>query len=230
MSTSAMLDFPNVTLYILKWNVLFGCADTSLQSLENPSIWCYCIMHFFNYLFFFMAPNFLALATTLENLGARWLLAKRVNFVRCRFNEGQNPQNRNNIDVTWCKPSGYILGAGFEIQWCCFVIKPPATILAKMFGSHNHPLLRQDELGFSSVCTECGWESIVRLFLWEEITANLHMIIFQNNKENTCPPKGLESGNHSSSALFILLINIISSSSFSYSTGRKFTSRWRHEY
>ena len=36
-----------------------------------------------------MAPNFLALATTLENLGARWLLAKRVNFVPCRFNEGQ---------------------------------------------------------------------------------------------------------------------------------------------
>ena len=28
-----------------------------------------------------MAPNFLALATTLENLGARWLLAKKVNFV-----------------------------------------------------------------------------------------------------------------------------------------------------
>ena len=28
-----------------------------------------------------MAPNFLALATTLENLGARWLLAKKVNFM-----------------------------------------------------------------------------------------------------------------------------------------------------
>ena len=38
---------------------------------------------FFNYLFFLMAPNFLALATTLENLGARWLLAKKVNFVPC---------------------------------------------------------------------------------------------------------------------------------------------------
>ena len=34
------------------------------------------------YLFFFlMAPDFLALATTLENLGARRLLAKKVNFV-----------------------------------------------------------------------------------------------------------------------------------------------------
>ena len=33
--------------------------------------------------FFLMAPNFLALATTLENLGARWLLAKKVNFVPC---------------------------------------------------------------------------------------------------------------------------------------------------
>ena len=30
-----------------------------------------------------MAPNFLAWATTLENLGARWLLAKKVNFVPC---------------------------------------------------------------------------------------------------------------------------------------------------
>ena len=32
-----------------------------------------------------MAPNFLALATTLENLGARWLLAKKVNFVPCMY-------------------------------------------------------------------------------------------------------------------------------------------------
>ena len=31
-----------------------------------------------------MAPNFLDLATTLENLGARWLLEKKVNFVPCR--------------------------------------------------------------------------------------------------------------------------------------------------
>ena len=28
-----------------------------------------------------MVPNFLALATTLENLGATWLFAKKVNFV-----------------------------------------------------------------------------------------------------------------------------------------------------
>ena len=28
-----------------------------------------------------MAPNFLDLATTLKNLGARWLLEKKVNFV-----------------------------------------------------------------------------------------------------------------------------------------------------
>ena len=34
-----------------------------------------------------MAPNFLALATTLENLGARWLLAKKVNFVPCTKKE-----------------------------------------------------------------------------------------------------------------------------------------------
>ena len=45
-------------------------------------------MRFFNYLFFLMAPNFLALATTLENLGARWLLAKKVNFVPCTQKEG----------------------------------------------------------------------------------------------------------------------------------------------
>ena len=81
MSTSAILDFPNVALYIVKWNVLFGCTDTSLPSQENPTIWRYCIMRFFNYLFFLMAPNFLALATTLENLGARRLPAKKVNFV-----------------------------------------------------------------------------------------------------------------------------------------------------
>ena len=30
-----------------------------------------------------MAPNLLALGTTLENLGARRLLAKKVNFVPC---------------------------------------------------------------------------------------------------------------------------------------------------
>ena len=30
-----------------------------------------------------MAPTFLALATNLENLGARRLLAKKVNFVPC---------------------------------------------------------------------------------------------------------------------------------------------------
>ena len=30
-----------------------------------------------------MATNFLNLATTLENLGARWLLEKKVNFVPC---------------------------------------------------------------------------------------------------------------------------------------------------
>ena len=41
---------------------------------------------FFNYLLFFLtAPNFLTLATTLENLGARWLLAKKVNFVPCNW-------------------------------------------------------------------------------------------------------------------------------------------------
>jgi len=36
---------------------------------------------FFQLSFFLMAPNFLALATTLENLGARQLLANKVNFV-----------------------------------------------------------------------------------------------------------------------------------------------------
>ena len=37
----------------------------------------------FSTIVFLTAPNFLALATTLENLGARWLLAKKVNFVPC---------------------------------------------------------------------------------------------------------------------------------------------------
>ena len=35
----------------------------------------------FSLFFFKMATNFLDLATTLENLGARWLLEKKVNFV-----------------------------------------------------------------------------------------------------------------------------------------------------
>ena len=42
------------------------------------------IMSFTNYNFFVskkMPPNFLDLATTLKNLGARWLLEKKVNFV-----------------------------------------------------------------------------------------------------------------------------------------------------
>ena len=38
---------------------------------------------FFQLSFFLMAPNSLALATTLENLGARRPLAKKVNFVPC---------------------------------------------------------------------------------------------------------------------------------------------------
>ena len=38
---------------------------------------------FFQLFFFLMAPNVLALATTLENLGARRLLAKKVNFAPC---------------------------------------------------------------------------------------------------------------------------------------------------
>jgi len=41
-----------------------------------------CIMRQLSF-FFLMAPNFLALATTLENLGARRLLAKKVNFGPC---------------------------------------------------------------------------------------------------------------------------------------------------
>lgn len=38
---------------------------------------------FFKLSFSLIAPNLLALATTLKNLGARWLLAKKVNFVPC---------------------------------------------------------------------------------------------------------------------------------------------------
>ena len=35
-----------------------------------------------------MATNFLDLATTLENLGARWLLEKKVNFVPWKVIDG----------------------------------------------------------------------------------------------------------------------------------------------
>ena len=58
-------------------------------------------MHFFNYLFFFLtAPNFLALATTLENLGARWLLAKKANFMPCT-----SSLTRQHSFFRNCKPS-----------------------------------------------------------------------------------------------------------------------------
>ena len=50
---------------------------------DMPSILTLLYNAFFQLSFFLMAPNFLALATTLENLGARWLLAKKVNFVPC---------------------------------------------------------------------------------------------------------------------------------------------------
>ena len=47
-----------------------------------------------------MAPNFLALATTLENLGARRLLAKKVNFVPCeRVSTGEIPIIKLKIDM-----------------------------------------------------------------------------------------------------------------------------------
>ena len=50
---------------------------------DMPSILTLLYNAVFQLSFFLMAPNFLALATTLENLGARWLLAKKVNFVPC---------------------------------------------------------------------------------------------------------------------------------------------------
>ena len=48
---------------------------------DMPSILTLLYNAVFQLSFFLMAPNFLALATTLENLGARWPLAKKVNFV-----------------------------------------------------------------------------------------------------------------------------------------------------
>ena len=49
-------------------------------------------MRFFNYLFFLMAPNFLALAPTLENLGATRLLAKKKFRVLCVYNNYKKEQ------------------------------------------------------------------------------------------------------------------------------------------
>ena len=61
---------------------LFFFFNTDCTLLTDmPSILTLLYNAFFQLSFFLMAPNFLALATTLENLGARWPLAKKVNFV-----------------------------------------------------------------------------------------------------------------------------------------------------
>ena len=44
-----------------------------------------------------MAPNFLALATTLDNLGARRLLAQKVNFVPWNFQKNQWKESKNSF-------------------------------------------------------------------------------------------------------------------------------------
>ena len=60
---------------------------------------------FFRFFFFKMATNFLDLATTLENLGARWLLEKKVNFVPWVIEtENRRP---NNIQITKLKSKFY---------------------------------------------------------------------------------------------------------------------------
>ena len=97
MSASAILDFPNVTLYIGKWFFNQGyfvyfevkCPFwlrrhfTSKLGKTYHSTLLYNAFFQLSFFFFVMAPNLLALATTLENLGARRLLAKKVNFVPC---------------------------------------------------------------------------------------------------------------------------------------------------
>ena len=82
-----------------RWGLLSKIVTNATnRTCQHPPSWIFqmlrCILwsemslllttHIFSTTFFFlMAPNFLALATTLENLGARWLLAKKVNFVPC---------------------------------------------------------------------------------------------------------------------------------------------------
>ena len=61
----------------------FGKKKNAKKILAMPMLY----NAFFNYLFFLLAPNFLALATTLESLGARWLLAKKVNFMPCEMSK-----------------------------------------------------------------------------------------------------------------------------------------------
>ena len=81
--TSAILHFPNVMLYIVKCKPPFWLHRYFKSKLGKPFHLTLQYNEFFQLSFFLMAPNFLALATTLENLGARWLLAKKVNFVPC---------------------------------------------------------------------------------------------------------------------------------------------------
>ena len=68
-----------------------------------------------------MAPNFLTLATTLENLGARRLLAKKVNFVPC--------DGSGNYKLIECKGDSFVACTFnrfiFFLCRCCFWL--PAT-------------------------------------------------------------------------------------------------------
>ena len=71
-----------------------------------------------------MAPNFLALATTLENLGARRLLAKKVNFVPwvC-FVQLSYARNKYSTTCTLSRSSSSVHCMGLKIQIHCIVCK-----------------------------------------------------------------------------------------------------------
>ena len=65
-----------------------------------------------------MAPNFLDLATTLQNLGARWLLEKKVNFVPCYF-VSLHACNYTHFGVLVCKMCGHSVDTVWLLHGHC---------------------------------------------------------------------------------------------------------------
>ena len=46
-----------------------------------------------------MAPTFFEMATTLKNLGAKWLSEKKVNFTPCYYNSAKKGNNNSSKAV-----------------------------------------------------------------------------------------------------------------------------------
>ena len=126
-------------------------------------------MRSFNYLFFLMAPNFWALATTLGNLGARWLLAKKVNFVPwsmlvsmsyyCRaVMPAKDLFQYEKYKVKFGMPSKRLFKGGLERDYW----KPESEIWPKLKGvwsKHD----RARNLGWYFFCGSANWKCTAKI-------------------------------------------------------------------